>query len=115
LHHEHSRNNAASEIEQLRHQVAELRRQLAESERLAEYKSQLSAASWYNAPVDGGSCVEVANLGPVLALRSSANVHSAVLVNRSEWENFLLGVKDGVFDLDFPTTWMINSEVGRLR
>jgi Domain of unknown function (DUF397) len=50
--------------------------------------------------VDGGSCVEVANLGPALALRSSVNTHRILFLNRDEWEAFLLGVKDGEFDLD---------------
>ena len=112
--HDYTWNKATSEIEQLRRQVAELRQQLAESERFPEYRIQLSDARWYNAPLESGSCVQVANLGPVLALRSSANIHRVVLINRYEWEHFLHGVRDGVFDLDLTYDLDDESEVGRL-
>jgi hypothetical protein len=100
--HDRAQNSAASEIEQLRRQVAELRRQLAESERLTKYNSELSAATWHrSAAVESGSCIEVAVLGPVLALRSSADINRVVLLNRYEWQQFLHGVKDGEFDVDY--------------
>jgi hypothetical protein len=100
--HDYAQKNAASEIEQLRRQVAELRRQLAESERLTKYKGELSTATWNrNHRVESGSCVEVANVGPVVALRSSANINRIVLLNHYEWEQFLRGVKDGEFDIAY--------------
>jgi len=61
-------------------------------EDLLWFKSSFSAA---------GNCVEVAHLpGGGVALRDSKDRAKAPhLYNRSEWEAFLLGAKNGEFDL----------------
>jgi len=54
---------------------------------------------WYRAECEGGACVEVADAGDAVILRSSANPDDAsVALSRAEWEGFLVGAKDGVFD-----------------
>jgi hypothetical protein len=47
---------------------------------------------------DGGACVEVATVGEVVMMRSSADPDIAFTVSRDEWRDFLAGAKDGLFD-----------------
>jgi hypothetical protein len=54
---------------------------------------------WYRAECDGGACIEVAKTGDAVILRSSANPgDTSVTLSRAEWEGFLAGAKEGVFD-----------------
>jgi len=47
-----------------------------------------------------GNCVEVAFLGGQVAIRDSKDQHGLMLMfNRTEWQAFLDGVRDGEFNL----------------
>jgi hypothetical protein len=48
---------------------------------------------------EGGACVEVATTGDAVILRGSANPDDeSVTLTYAEWEAFLAGAKEGVFD-----------------
>jgi Domain of unknown function (DUF397) len=61
----------------------------------------LSAAAWRKSSHSGpNGCVEVAILGPTIAVRDSKDRVGPVLVfDPHEWKAFLSGVRDGEFDL----------------
>lgn len=49
---------------------------------------------------NGGACVEVADLGDVIAVRDSKSPHrGALLLSREQWQDFIGYIKDGTFDL----------------
>ncbi len=54
--------------------------------------------TWRRGRCDGGACVEVATVGEVVMVRSSADPDTAFTVSRDEWCDFLAGAKDGLFD-----------------
>ena len=48
---------------------------------------------------ESGACVEVAIAGDTVLLRSSRNQKEAPLaLSRDEWQEFVAGVKDGIYD-----------------
>lgn len=47
---------------------------------------------------DGGACVEIAIQGEVVMVRSSAVPESTLALTRAEWQEFLAGAKQGLFD-----------------
>jgi Domain of unknown function (DUF397) len=54
---------------------------------------------WYRCSCDGGACVEVAATGDIVIVRSSADPDGTpVTLTRDEWQAFLAGAKEGVFD-----------------
>lgn len=47
----------------------------------------------------GGNCVQVAVMGSSVAVRDSKNPDGAILLySASEWQEFLVGAKNGEFD-----------------
>lgn len=61
----------------------------------------LSRAEWQGAPDNGEDGVQIAFVDDLIGVRNAANPHGAVLVfTQSEWDAFVLGAKDGEFDLD---------------
>jgi hypothetical protein len=54
---------------------------------------------WYRVRCDSGACVEVAATGDAVTIRSSAKPSDTpVRLSRDEWQEFLAGVKEGIFD-----------------
>jgi uncharacterized protein DUF397 len=49
-------------------------------------------------PCDTGTCVEIAVLGETVMVRSSITPELTLAVTRPEWEQFLAGAKEGLFD-----------------
>jgi hypothetical protein len=47
---------------------------------------------------DSGACVEIAAQSEAVMLRSSAAPKATLTLTRAEWEEFLAGVKKGLFD-----------------
>lgn len=47
---------------------------------------------------EGGACVEIAVLGETVMLRSSITPELTLTITRPEWEQFLAGAKEGLFD-----------------
>jgi len=48
---------------------------------------------------DSGACVEIGALGELIMVRSSADPEGTrISLGRDEWQEFVAGVKDGVFD-----------------
>jgi len=48
---------------------------------------------------ESGACVEIATTGDAVMVRSSANPEDTpITLSRPEWQEFLLGVKEGAFD-----------------
>ena len=68
------------------------------------YARDISGARWIRHGEDttGEGCVETAEIGGgAVAMRNSAQPQGPVLrFTPSEWEAFVLGVRDGEFDLD---------------
>ena len=65
-------------------------------------EADLSNLDWFKSSASAlGNCVEVAHLlGGGVALRDSKNRSKAAHVyTRGEWEAFLVGAKNGEFDL----------------
>ncbi len=56
--------------------------------------------TWYTASrCDNGQCVEIGIIGEFVLLRSSVDPDGACLrMSRSEWRDFVAGLKDGNFD-----------------
>jgi len=56
-----------------------------------------SAAEWRrSSSCNGGTCVEVASLGQLIALRNSAKPGGVILsFSRSSWRDFIADVKAG--------------------
>jgi hypothetical protein len=63
----------------------------------------LSAAVWRKSSRSGpncDNCVEVANVPAAIAVRDSKNPTGPVLIfSTDDWESFVVGAKDGEFDL----------------
>lgn len=60
-----------------------------------------SAAVWQGAPDNGQDGVQVAFVNDLIGVRNAADPTGPVLVfTQSEWDAFVLGAKDGEFDLD---------------
>jgi hypothetical protein len=49
-------------------------------------------------PCDSGACVEVAEAGEEVLLRSTISPGALLALSRSEWHEFLAGAKEGLFD-----------------
>jgi len=48
---------------------------------------------------EGGACVEIGTLGELIMVRSSADPEGTrISLGRDEWQEFVDGVKDGVFE-----------------
>lgn len=47
---------------------------------------------------EAGQCVEIAALGETVMVRSSIKPDSILKVTRAEWQEFLAGAKEGLFD-----------------
>jgi hypothetical protein len=47
---------------------------------------------------DGGSCVEIAVQGGAVMVRSSIAPEATLTLTRTEWQEFLAGAKQGLFD-----------------
>lgn len=48
---------------------------------------------------ESGACIQAASLGDAVMIRSTADPDGAPFaMSRDEWEEFLAGVKDGLFD-----------------
>lgn len=54
-------------------------------------------SAWHR-QCDSGACVEIAVQGEAVMLRSSAAPETTLTLTRAEWENFLAGSKEGLFD-----------------
>jgi len=54
--------------------------------------------SWQRGKCDGGACVEVAAQDEVVMMRSSVHPGTTFHISRDEWQEFLAGAKDGMFD-----------------
>lgn len=63
--------------------------------------ADLSDLHWFKSSASAlGNCVEVAHLPGGVALRDSKDrTRAAHVYTRSEWEAFLVGVRNGEFDL----------------
>jgi hypothetical protein len=63
----------------------------------------LSRARWFKSTRSGpnsDNCVEVAFVGPAIAVRDSKDPEGPALVfTEAEWDAFVGGAKDGEFDL----------------
>ncbi|GHF74765.1 regulator, BldB [Streptomyces mashuensis] len=68
----------------------------------ALYAMDISGAEWLSAPDDTSDVkVEIAYLeGGAVAMRSSADPDTVLRYTASEWHAFVLGVRDGEFDIE---------------
>ena len=58
-------------------------------------------AVWQGAPDDDGDGVQVAFVDDLIGVRNAADPDGPVLVfTQAEWDAFVLGAKDGEFDLE---------------
>ncbi|GHG55075.1 regulator, BldB [Streptomyces griseocarneus] len=75
-----------------------------EEETAALYAMDISGAEWIGAPGDTSEeRVEIAYLeGGAVAMRSSADPDTVLRYTESEWRAFVLGVRDGEFDIEVP-------------
>jgi len=68
------------------------------------FRVDLSLATWRKSSRSGpncDNCVEVAFVGPAIAVRDSKNpTGPALIFTPDEWDAFLGGARDGEFDLD---------------
>jgi hypothetical protein len=53
---------------------------------------------WRSGFCEGGACIEAAALGEEVMMRSSVVPGAILHTSREEWEKFLAGAKDGLFD-----------------
>jgi hypothetical protein len=53
---------------------------------------------WQRTGCEGGACVEVAAIGETVMVRSSVDPGTTFRMSRDEWQKFLAGAKDGLFD-----------------
>jgi hypothetical protein len=64
--------------------------------------TDLAKAQWFKSSFSGGNddnCVEVAFLGPDIAVRDSKDPSGPALIySIEEWTAFMSGVRDGQFD-----------------
>jgi hypothetical protein len=49
-------------------------------------------------PCVDGHCVEIAALGDTVMVRSSVAPGLTLTITRAEWQQFLAGAKEGLFD-----------------
>ena len=47
---------------------------------------------------ESGACVEIAVQGEVILVRSSTAPETTITLTRAEWQDFLSGAKQGLFD-----------------
>ena len=52
---------------------------------------------WYR-QCENGACLEVAVQGEAVVVRSSAAPEATLTLTRAEWQEFLAGAKQGLFD-----------------
>ncbi|MCC3779540.1 DUF397 domain-containing protein [Streptomyces sp. UNOB3_S3] len=73
-----------------------------EEEKEALYAMDISGAEWLSAPGDTSEVrVEIAYLeGGAVGMRASNDPGTVLRYTASEWEAFVLGVRDGEFDID---------------
>ncbi|GHC71792.1 regulator, BldB [Streptomyces cinnamoneus] len=73
-----------------------------EEEKEALYAMDISGAEWHSAPGDtSAERVEIAYLeGGAVGMRSSADPDTVLRYTKSEWDAFVLGVRDGEFDIE---------------
>ncbi|MEU3351363.1 DUF397 domain-containing protein [Streptomyces sp. NPDC037389] len=73
-----------------------------EEEKEALYAMDISGAEWLSAPGDTSEVrVEIAYLeGGAVGMRASNDPDTVLRYTASEWEAFVLGVRDGEFDID---------------
>jgi predicted secreted Zn-dependent protease len=63
--------------------------------------SDIPSSEWRKAQmsVNNGACVEIASVGGLVAIRDSKNPSGPILsLTRTEWNSFLNGAKNGVYD-----------------
>jgi hypothetical protein len=53
---------------------------------------------WYARQCESGACVEVAVQGESVMVRSSVAPGAILTLARAEWDAFLKGARDGLFD-----------------
>lgn len=73
-----------------------------EEEKEALYAMDISGAEWLSAPGDASEVrVEIAYLeGGAVGMRASNDPDTVLRYTESEWKAFVLGVRDGEFDID---------------
>ncbi|MFI1973164.1 DUF397 domain-containing protein [Streptomyces cinnamoneus] len=73
-----------------------------EQEKAELYAMDISGAEWLSAPGDTSEeRVEIAYLpGGAVAMRSSADHDTVLRYTEAEWRAFVLGVRDGEFDIE---------------
>ncbi len=49
-------------------------------------------------PCEAGNCVEIAAQGETIMVRSSVSPDLTLTLTRAEWQEFLAGAKEGLFD-----------------
>ncbi len=60
----------------------------------------VSRAVWQGASADGEDGVQIAFVDDLIGVRNGANPDGPVLVfDQAEWDAFVLGAKDGEFDI----------------
>lgn len=63
---------------------------------------ELSDARWVRSSFSGApdkTCVEVAQTDGVVGVRNSNDPSEIVIFTTAEWDKFLMGVREGEFDL----------------
>ncbi|MFF4157168.1 DUF397 domain-containing protein [Streptomyces sp. NPDC001678] len=77
-----------------------------EEEKEALYAMDISGAEWLSAPGDTSEVrVEIAYLeGGAVGMRASNDPDTVLRYTASEWEAFVLGVRDGEFDIEVEDT-----------
>ena len=64
------------------------------------YARDISGAQWQRTGEQEGQAVEIADIGDgCVALRSSDDPDVVLLYTAAEWKAFVLGARDGEFDL----------------
>jgi Domain of unknown function (DUF397) len=58
----------------------------------------VSGLAWRKGRCDGGACVEVAAHGDEVMVRSTADPDATFRMSFHEWQEFLAGAKEGLFD-----------------
>ena len=54
---------------------------------------------WHSGrPCEGGACIEIAERGEAVIMRSSVSPDATFIVSRDEWREFLASAKAGFFD-----------------
>ncbi|MGP3927155.1 DUF397 domain-containing protein [Streptomyces sp. 8N616] len=77
------------------------RKERKEREKAELYALDLSGVEWHSAPSGADERVEVAYLpGGAVAMRSTAAPDTVLRYTEAEWRAFVLGARDGEFDLE---------------